>query len=75
MGIFYFDLIDDIEVHDNTGHSCADETEACQHGDFIAQRIGTEKPVVADKGMYISVRNGDGQEIYRAPVKTAGLVQ
>jgi Domain of unknown function (DUF6894) len=71
MDRFYFDLAGDFAAHDFVGHGCANEDEAEEHGRFIAQRIGTEKPEMARRGYYILVRDEAGHEIYRAPITSA----
>jgi hypothetical protein len=71
MDQFYFDLVGDFAANDFVGHRCASEDEAREHCRFIAQRIGTEKPEMARRGYYISVRDKAGHEIYRAPITSA----
>jgi hypothetical protein len=71
MDQFYFDLVGDVAANDLVGHGCASEDEAREHGRFVAQRIGTEKPEMARPGNYISVRDEAGHEIYRAPITSA----
>jgi hypothetical protein len=71
MDKFYFDLVGAFTANDFIGHGCANEDEAKEHGRFVAQRIGTEKPEMARQGNYISVRDEAGREIYRAPITSA----
>ena len=75
MTRFHFDLKGELPAHDYVGHECENVDEACEHGRFIAHRIGTEKPRMARPGNYISVRQGNGFEIYQAPIATTGAVR
>jgi uncharacterized protein DUF6894 len=68
MQNFYFDLVGDFAANDLVGHPYANDGEAKEHGRFIAQRIGTEKPELARPGNYISVLDEGGHEVYRAPI-------
>jgi hypothetical protein len=72
MPLYYFDLKNGVPVRDRQGHKCANDEEAIFHGNFIAQRIGTERPETVGRGYYISVLNEDSQEIHQAPIASAG---
>ena len=47
--------------------------EAKNHGNFIAHRIGTEKPSMVREGNYISVTNGQGDEIFQIPLASTTI--
>jgi hypothetical protein len=68
MPRYFFYLAGDIPAHDVLGHDCANDDEARQHGDFIAHRIGTEKPEMVRDGNFISVANEQGNEIAEIPL-------
>jgi hypothetical protein len=65
---YFFHLISDVPAHDLIGHECENDEEARENGSFIAHRIGTEKPEMVREGNFISVSNGEGAEILRAPL-------
>jgi hypothetical protein len=47
--------------------------EAKDLGSFIAHRIGTEKPSMVGEGNYISVTNGQGDEIFQIPLASTTI--
>jgi hypothetical protein len=63
MPKYFFHLAGELPAHDLLGHECANDKEAKDHGNFIAHRIGTEKPGMVREGNYISVTNEWGDEI------------
>ena len=69
MKRFFFDLVGEFPAHDFLGHQCISRKEAKEHAQFIAHRIGTEKPSFAKSGNYILVRDEEGAEIYEAPIR------
>jgi hypothetical protein len=68
MPKYFFHLAGELPAHDLLGHECADDKEARDHGNFIAHRIGTEKPGMVRDGNVISVTDEHGQEISRIPL-------
>jgi hypothetical protein len=69
MKQFFFDLAGELSAQDVLGHRCRSRKEAKEHAEFIAHRIGTERPTFAKPGNYISVRDESGNEIFEAPIK------
>jgi hypothetical protein len=65
---YFFHLAGDLPAHDVLGQECADDREAKDRGDFIAHRIGTEKPDMVREGNFISVINENGEEIFQIPL-------
>jgi hypothetical protein len=63
MTRYFFHLAGEISAHDVHGHECADVEEAKQHANFIAHRVGTEKPDMVRDGNFISVTNDQDEEI------------
>jgi hypothetical protein len=63
MPKYFFHLAGQLPARDMLGHECANDKEAKDHGNFIAYRIGTEKPEMVREGNYISVANEEGDEI------------
>jgi hypothetical protein len=68
MKRFFFDLAGELRANDVLGHHCRSRKEAKDHAQFIAHRIGTERPDFAKPGNYISVRDERGIEIFEAPI-------
>jgi hypothetical protein len=68
MKRFFFDLAGQLPANDVLGHQCRSRKEAKDHAEFIAHRIGTERPNFAN---YISVREDSGTEIFKEPIKSA----
>jgi hypothetical protein len=64
-------LAGELPARDFLGHQCRSRKEAKDHAQFIAHRIGTERPNFAKLGNYISVRDDSGIEIFEAPIKSA----
>jgi hypothetical protein len=75
MKRFFFDLAGELPAHDVVGHQCRSREEAKDHAQFIAHRIGTERPTFAKPGNYISVRDESGTEVFEAPIKSAVRTQ
>ena len=71
MKRYFFNLAGELPAHDVLGHQCRSLKEAKEHAQFIARRIGTDRPTFAKPGNYISVRDESGTEIFDAPIKTA----
>jgi hypothetical protein len=68
MSRYFFDLAGQIPAYDSIGHECADDTDAKEHGSFIAHRIGTEKPEMVHAENFISVRDERGHELFQIPL-------
>jgi len=68
MPRYFFHLAGQIPAHDIFGHACADDSEAKDHGSFIAHRIGTEKPTMVRKENFIQIMNERGDEIAEIPL-------
>ena len=68
MAKYFFHLAGDLRAHDLIGHECANDEEAKDHGNFIAHRIGTEKPSMIREGNYIAVKDDRDREIFQIPV-------
>ena len=68
MPKYFFHLAGQLPAHDLLGHECANDKEAKDHGNFIAHRIGTEKPGMVREGNYISVTSEQGDEIFPMPL-------
>ena len=68
MPKYFFHLAGQLPAHDLLGHDCANDREANDHGNFIAHRIGTEKPGMIREGNFISVTDELGNEIFRSPL-------
>jgi hypothetical protein len=64
----FFHLAGQLPAHDLLGHECANDKEAEDHGNFIAHRIGTEKPGMVREGNFIAVTDELGQEIFQVPL-------
>jgi hypothetical protein len=75
MKRFFFDLAGELPAHDVRGHQCSSRKEAKDHAQFIAHRIGTEKPAFAKRGNYILVPGRDRRENLRGahPVEPSVL--
>jgi hypothetical protein len=68
MPKYFFHLAGQLPAHDLLGHECANDEEARDHGNFIAHRIGTEKPGMVREGNYISVVTDENKEIFQIPL-------
>jgi hypothetical protein len=68
MPRYFFNLAGQLLARDLLGHECANDDEAKDHGNFIAHRIGTEKPGMILGGNFISVVNEQGSEIFQIPL-------
>ena len=73
MPKYFFHLAGDVPARDPLGHECANDKEAKDLGSFIAHRIGTEKPSMVREGNYISVTNGQGDEIFQIPLASTTI--
>lgn len=65
MPKYFFHLAGDIPAHDVLGQDLRDAAEAKSHGDFIAHRIGTERPEMIRDGNFISVRDASDAELFQ----------
>lgn len=65
MPRYYFNLSGQLPARDVVGQACANDQEARVHGDFIAHRIGTEKPEMVREGNFISVTNERGEQLFQ----------
>ena len=68
---FFFHLAGEISAHDVIGQECASTDEAKAHGEFIAHRIGTEKPEMIREGNFISVRDEQDRELFQIPLASS----
>jgi hypothetical protein len=68
MPKYFFHLAGQLPAHDLLGHECANDKEAKDHGNFIAHRIGTEKPGMVREGNFIAVTDELGKEIFQVPL-------
>jgi hypothetical protein len=68
MPRYFFHLAGIIPAHDVVGHECKNDAEACDHGSFIAHRIGTEKPEMVQEENSISVVNEANEQIANIPL-------
>jgi hypothetical protein len=68
MAKYFFDLGGLIPAQDLVGQECADDKGARKHGDFIAHRIGTERPEMVREENYIAVLDGQRRELFRIPL-------
>jgi hypothetical protein len=71
MPRYYFHLAGEIPAQDVLGHDCVNDREAQEHANFIAHRIGTEKPEMVKSQNYILVTNDQELEVARAPLASA----
>jgi len=74
MKNFFFDLAGELPARDVLGHRCRSPKEAKDHAQYIAHRIGAERPSFARPGNYISVRDENGAEIFEAPIKSSRAI-
>ncbi len=70
MKTFFFDLAGELPAHDVLGANASPARKRKDHAQFIAHRMGTERPTFAKPGNYISVRDESGREIFEAPIKS-----
>jgi hypothetical protein len=68
MPRYFFNLAGELPARDLIGHECANDDEARDHGNFIAHRIGTEKPGMIQEHNFISVVDEQGNEIFQIPL-------
>ena len=68
MPKYFFHLAGQLPARDLIGHECANDDEAREHGNFIAHRIGTEKPGMIQEGNFISVVDEEGSELFQIPL-------
>jgi hypothetical protein len=68
MPKYFFHLAGQLPARDLIGHECANDGEAREHGNFIAHRIGTEKPGMIQEGNFISVVDEEGSELFQIPL-------
>lgn len=73
MPRYFFHLAGELPAHDLLGHECGNDTEARDHGSFIAHRIGTEKPDMVREGNFISVRGQRDREIAQFPLASTSV--
>jgi hypothetical protein len=77
MPRYFFHLAGWLSARDLIGHECSNDDEARKHGNFIAHRIGTEKPDMVREENFIVVTNETGDELFKLPVAstlTAGTL-
>lgn len=70
MRQFFFDLVGEQAAHDVHGHPCDSRQEAQDYADFIAHRIGAERPSLARRDNFIVVRDDTGAAIYEAAIRS-----
>jgi hypothetical protein len=68
MPRYFFHLDGDIPARDVIGHDCDNDEQARKDGDFIAHRLGTEKPDMVRDGNLVSVTNEDGDRLFQIPL-------
>lgn len=68
MPRYFFHLDGDVPARDVIGHDCNDDEQAKRDGDFIAHRLGTEKPDMVREGNLVSVTNEDGDKLLQIPL-------
>lgn len=68
MPRYFFHLDGDVPARDVIGHDCDDDEQAKRDGDFIAHRLGTEKPDMVREGNLVSVTNEDGDKLFQIPL-------
>lgn len=74
MQRYFFHLIGETHAHDDVGHECADDSEACRHGSFVAHRIGNEKVAMVKDGNQVVVENDRGDEVCRIPLSSSSTL-
>jgi uncharacterized protein YifN (PemK superfamily) len=68
MPRYFFNLVGTIAADDTVGHECDNDEEARDHGNFIAHRIGTEKPEMVRQRNSICIVNESNQQIAVIPL-------
>lgn len=68
MPKYFFHLAGQFPARDLIGHECANDEEAKDHGNFIAHRIGTEKPGMVREGNFIAVADRHGKQLFQLPL-------
>jgi hypothetical protein len=68
MQRFFFDVSDGTTVPDLEGEKCQSIEEARDYALEIAKRLATKKPELSNRELFIVVSDGNGQELFRAPV-------
>ena len=68
MPKYFFHLAGNVPAHDILGHECANDEEAQDHGNFIAHRIGTQRPEMVREENSICVVNEAGELIADIPL-------
>jgi hypothetical protein len=72
MPRYFFHLVGQLPATDLIGRECLNDDEAREHGNFIAHRIGTERPEMVRQENFISVLNNMGDELFRIPIASSG---
>ena len=68
MPKYFFHLILDETVEDRGGHLYPDDAAAFAAADRLAREIDLERPSLEGQGYAVVVTDGDGAELYRAPL-------
>jgi Domain of unknown function (DUF6894) len=71
MPVYFFHLAGQVSARDVHGHRCANDDKAREDANFIAHRVGSEKPEMVREGSFVSVTNEDGDEIFQVPIAAA----
>jgi hypothetical protein len=67
----FFSLIQETVVEDRGGHVYPDDAAAFAAADTLAREIDLVRPWLKGRGYAVVVTNGDGAELYRAPLDRA----
>jgi hypothetical protein len=66
MRVFHFDLVDGTTIADAGGYPCADLAEAKEIADGLAYRLARSERQLIGKGLAVTVKSEDDEEVYRA---------
>jgi hypothetical protein len=64
---YFFHLAGELPARDLLGQECANDQEARDRGNSLANRIAADKPGVVE-GNFISVTDERGNEIFQIPL-------
>jgi hypothetical protein len=71
MPMNFFHLVGKISARDIHGHRCTNDDRAGEDANFIAHRIGGEKRGLVQEGIFVSVANESGDELFQVPLAFA----
>ena len=66
MPMYFFHLVGKISARDIHGHRCTNDDRAREDANFIAHRIGGQKPELVQEGIFVSVAMKAGDESFRS---------